>query len=181
MKNLRHLILSLIILNSTITEAQSIYDFKVTAIDSSEIDFAKFKGKKILIVNTASKCGFTPQYKQLQTLFEQHQNEMVIVGFPANNFLWQEPGSNDKIDDFCKKNYGVTFPMAAKVSVRGKKIHPLFKWMIEQPNPDFTGKIKWNFEKFLFDENGKLIHRFRSKITPVEIEKIIFGTETNAK
>ena len=164
-----------VVLQPKSVEAQSIYDFKVMTLDSSEIDFSKFKGKKILVVNTASKCSFTPQYKQLQAMYEKHSDELVVVAFPANDFLWQEPGSNKRILEFCKNNYGVTFPMASKISVKGRKIHPLFKWLIQIPNPDFEGNIKWNFEKFLFDENGKLLRRFRSKTTPEVIENIIFG------
>jgi glutathione peroxidase len=147
--------------------ATSIYEFKVDGLTGGTIDFAAFKGKKILIVNTASKCGYTPQYKELQQLHEKFKDKLIIVGFPANNFMWQEPGNNTEIAEFCQKNYGVTFLMAAKVSVKGSDMHPLFRWLIEQPNPDFTGSIKWNFEKFLIDENGKLIHRFRSGVNPM--------------
>lgn len=106
----------------------------------------------------------------MEKLYEKYKDKLVIVGFPANNFLWQEPGSNNEIAEFCKKNYDVTFPMAAKVSVKGRDMHPLFRWLIEQPNVDFTGGIKWNFEKFLIDENGKLIHRFRSSVLPTSPE-----------
>lgn len=148
------------------TAEQTIYDFKVKALDGSIINFADYRGRKILIVNTASKCGYTSQYEGLEKLYEQYKSKLVVIGFPANNFGWQEPGTNDSIAAFCKKNYGVTFPMAAKISVKGDSIEPVFKWLIQQPNPDFTGDIKWNFEKFLIDENGKLIHRFRSKIKP---------------
>src|SRR5688500_3931303 len=105
----------------------SIYDFKVAVLDGKEIDFAAFKGKKVLVVNTASKCGYTPQYADLQKLYEQYKGKLVIVGFPANNFNDQEPGSNEDIGAFCKKNYGVTFPMAEKVSVTGDNAHALFK------------------------------------------------------
>src|SRR5438309_10248114 len=105
---------------SLLIGASSIYDFKVPGLEGGTIDFSKFKGKKILIVNTASKCGNTPQYEALEKLYEQHKNKLVIIGFPANNFAFQEPGSNEKIAEFCQKNYGVTFPMAAKISVRGK-------------------------------------------------------------
>jgi len=148
---------------------ESIYDFKVEALDGSEIDFSSFKGKKIMIVNTASECGFTPQYAKLQELHEAKSEELVIVGFPANNFGGQEPGSNDEIKSFCQKNYGVSFPMAAKVSVKGDDIHPLFSWMNGIENPDFTGDIKWNFEKYLFDEEGNLTHRFRSMKDPLKV------------
>lgn len=131
------------------------------------MSFADFKGKKILIVNTASKCGYTSQYEDLESLYKQYNSKLVIVGFPANNFAGQEPGTNSEISNFCKKNYGVTFIMASKVSVKGKDIDPLFNWLTTQDNPDFTGDIRWNFEKFLLDENGKLVHRFRSGTNPL--------------
>ncbi|HEY1115924.1 MAG TPA: glutathione peroxidase [Chitinophagaceae bacterium] len=152
--------------------AGSIYDFKVKGLEGKEIDFAQFKGKKILIVNTASKCGYTPQYEELQKLYDQYKGKLVIVGFPANNFGGQEPGSNSEIGAFCKRNYGVTFPMAEKVSVTGEDIHPLFKYLTEEakklgaPEP----VVKWNFTKFLVDENGKLIKVFPSKVKPLSEE-----------
>jgi glutathione peroxidase len=145
----------------------SIYDFKVPALDGGIIDFSSFKGKKILIVNTASKCGYTKQYAQLEELYKEHQDKLVIVGFPANNFGGQEPGSNEQIAEFCQKNYGVSFPMAAKVSVKGSDMDELFKWLTAAENKDFTGDIKWNFEKFLIDEKGQLIRRFRSGADPL--------------
>lgn len=148
----------------------TIYDFKVPALESGEIDFSEFKGKKILIVNTASACGYAPQYKQLEELYGEFNDDLVIVGFPANNFGSQESGTNEEIAVFCERNYGVTFPMAAKVSVKGSDQHDLFKWLTSQENPDFTGDIKWNFEKFLIDENGKLIHRYRSAVEPLDEE-----------
>ncbi len=162
------LIFSLTI-NQSIMAQASIYDYKVEKLDGGEIDFSDYKGKKIMIVNTASECGFTPQYAKLQELYENKQEELVIVGFPANNFGGQEPGSNDEIKSFCQKNYGVSFPMAAKVSVKGDDIHPLFKWMNDIENPDYTGDIKWNFEKYLFDEDGNLVHRYRSMKDPMKI------------
>lgn len=147
---------------------ESIYDYSFKTIDGESKSFADFKGKKILIVNTASKCGFTKQYKDLQKLHETYGKQLVIIGFPANNFGSQEPGSNEEINSFCEKNYGVTFLMAEKVDVKGDSINPIFKYLTAQPNPDFTGEIKWNFEKFLINEDGKLIHRYRSKITPTD-------------
>ena len=153
--------------------AQSIYDFKIKSLDGKIINLADYKGKKIMIVNTASECGYTNQYEGLEKLYEENKSTLVIIGVPANNFGEQEPAGNAEIATFCKKNYGVTFPMAAKVSVKGDDIDPLFKWMIEQPNPDFTGDIKWNFEKFLFNEKGELVHRFRSKIKPMSDEILL--------
>lgn len=149
-------------------ERMTLHDFTVTGINGDEMDLSQFKGKKVLIVNTASKCGFTPQYEELEELYNKYKGEgLVIIGFPANNFGGQEPGSNDEIEAFCKKNYGVSFPMAAKVSVKGDDQHELFKWLTTQENEDFTGDIKWNFEKFLIDENGNLVHRFRSMAKPM--------------
>lgn len=148
----------------------SVYDFKLKSIDGAPFSLAKYKGKKVLIVNTASKCGFTPQYAELQKLSDTYKDKLVVVGFPANNFGGQEPGDNSEIKTFCSKNYGVTFPLSTKISVKGGDIDPLFKYLTEAPNPDFTGDIKWNFEKFLIDENGKLIHRFRSTVTPMSAE-----------
>ncbi|HEY8783899.1 MAG TPA: glutathione peroxidase [Mucilaginibacter sp.] len=145
----------------------SVYDFKLKNIDGQDFSLAQYKGKKVLIVNTASKCGFTPQYAELQKLADMYKDKLVVVGFPANNFGQQEPGTATEIKSFCQKNYGVTFPLSEKVSVKGDDICPLFKYLTEAPNPDFTGEIKWNFEKFLIDENGTLIHRFRSKTTPL--------------
>lgn len=150
----------------------SIYDFKVAGLDGKEIDFAKFKGKKVLVVNTASECGYTPQYADLQKLYDAYKNKLVIVGFPANNFGGQEPGSNDEISSFCKKNYGVTFPMAAKVSVKGDDAAPLFKYLTEEAKKMGTPDpvVKWNFTKFLIDENGKLVKVFPSKVNPMSEE-----------
>ncbi|MES2376935.1 MAG: glutathione peroxidase [Bacteroidota bacterium] len=146
----------------------SVYDFKLKTIDGADFSLAKYKGKKILVVNTASKCGYTPQYTELQKLSELYKDKLVVVGFPANNFGGQEPGTEQDIKTFCHDNFNVSFPMSSKVSVKGADIAPLFKYLTETENPDFTGEIKWNFEKFLLDENGKLIHRFRSKTTPLD-------------
>lgn len=144
------------------------YDFKFTTLDGQEVKMSDFKGKKILIVNTASKCGFTKQYKDLEELHKTFGDKLAIIGFPANNFGQQEPGSNAQIQEFCEQNYGVDFLMAEKVDVKGDQISPLFKYLTAQENPDFKGEIKWNFEKFLIDENGKLVHRFRSATNPLD-------------
>ncbi|PAW92757.1 glutathione peroxidase [Mucilaginibacter sp. MD40] len=153
-----------------VTSAPSVYSFKLKTIDGKDFSLAKYKGKKLLVVNTASKCGFTPQYAELQKLADQYADKVVVVGFPANNFGGQEPGTNTEVKEFCQKNYGVTFPLSEKVSVKGDDIAPLFKYLTSAPNPDFTGEIKWNFEKFLIDENGKLIHRYRSNVKPLSEE-----------
>lgn len=144
----------------------SIHDFSFNSIDGEEQTFLSFKGKKILIVNTASECGFTPQYQELQALHDTHGNQLIIIGFPANNFGGQEPGANSEIKAFCQKNYGVTFLMAEKVSVAGSDVHSIFKWLCAQSGADFDGPIQWNFEKFLLDENGHLINRYRSGVKP---------------
>jgi len=151
-----------------IMNATPIYSFKVDKLDGGTIDFAAFKGKKILIVNTASKCGYTKQYTDLQALYEQHKDKLVVIGFPANNFGGQEPGSAVEIKEFCQKNFGVTFPMAAKVSVKGSDMAPIFKWLTSKDqNGVLDTEIGWNFNKFLIDENGNLIAHFPSNVTPL--------------
>ncbi|MEO6914789.1 MAG: glutathione peroxidase [Chitinophagaceae bacterium] len=161
----------LAILSVMLIAAVSIYDFKVPGLDGSSINLAKYKGKKILIVNTASKCGFTPQYAELEKLYEKYKDKLVVLGFPANNFGQQEPGKNVDIQEFCTKNYGVTFPMTEKVSVKGDDIHPLFKYLVaEAAKKGIEDPIKWNFTKFLIDEKGQLITVFPSKVTPMSEE-----------
>ncbi len=161
--------LLIVAITSLFLSGNSIYDFKVPGLEGKEIDFAQFKGKKILIVNTASACGYTPQYEELESLYKQYGEKLAIVGFPANNFGAQESGSNEEIAAFCQRNYGVTFPMAAKVSVTGEDVHPLFKYLTEEAKALGTEApvIKWNFTKFLIDENGKLIKVFPSKVKPL--------------
>ncbi len=152
-------------------QTNSIHSFKVESLTGETIDFSDFKGKMILVVNTASECGFTPQYEGLEELYEKHKDNLVIVGFPANNFGGQEPGSNADIETFCKKNYGVSFPMAAKVSVKGSDTAPIFKWLTsKEENGVMDVEIKWNFTKFLLDENGKLVASFESKVKPLSDE-----------
>ncbi|NCT94892.1 MAG: glutathione peroxidase [Chitinophagaceae bacterium] len=146
---------------------KSIHSFKVKSIDGKTINFASFKGKKILVVNTASKCGYTPQYEALQKVYDEYKEKLVIVGFPANNFGSQEPGTDEEIVSFCKKNYGVSFPMASKISVKGDDIAPIYKWLTNKSeNGVMDVNVAWNFGKFLLDENGKLIQYFPSKVTP---------------
>ena len=159
-----------LILSLMFFSTSSVYEFKLKTIDGQSFSLARYKGKKVLIVNTASKCGFTPQYAELQKLADQYKDKLVVVGFPANNFANQEPAANTEIKTFCQKNFGVTFPLSSKISVKGNDIDPLFAYLTSAPNPDFTGEIKWNFEKFLIDENGKLIHRYRSNVTPLSPE-----------
>lgn len=184
---MKTLFFSLLLAATLILTGGSIYDFKVAGLDGSDIDFSSFKGKKIMIVNTASECGNTPQYKELQTLYEKYKDKLVIVGFPANNFGAQEPGTNEQIKTFCSKNYGVTFPMAEKISVKGDDIHPLYKWLVDQSkemaksvpadnSKDLVWKkflsdpVIWNFTKFLVDENGKLAAVFHHKVSPTSEE-----------
>ena len=148
---------------------KSIYDYKVEALNGGELNFADYKGKKILIVNTASECGFTPQYKDLEEISKKYAGKLVVVGFPANNFGGQEPGSNAEIGAFCEKNFGVTFPLAAKVSVKGEDTAPIFKFLTEKElNGVKDTSILWNFTKFLVDENGKLIDSFVSTTKPTD-------------
>ncbi len=144
----------------------SIYDFKLPALDGTLIDFSAYKGKTLLIVNTASKCGYTPQYTDLQKVHEAYGDKVVVLGFPANNFLWQEPGSNKEIASFCEKNYGVTFQMFEKVSVKGRDKHPLYRWLEEK-----TGKSpSWNFCKYIVGKDGDDVRFFSSKVNPMDQE-----------
>lgn len=157
---------------------KSIYDFTVKDIDGKDQKLEQYKGKAIMIVNVASRCGFTPQYSGLQKIYQQYRDKgLVILGFPANNFLGQEPGSNEEIKQFCSVNYQVTFPMFSKISVKGKDIAPLYKYLTEkETNPDFAGDISWNFNKFLIDRQGKIAARFGSRTTP-EDEEVIRAIE----
>ncbi|MDR0792602.1 MAG: glutathione peroxidase [Chitinophagaceae bacterium] len=146
---------------------KSIYDFKIASLDGSVIDFSKFKGKKILIVNTASKCGFTPQYKGLEKLYEDNKDKLVIVGFPSNNFKNQEFADNKEIAEFCQKNYGVTFPLTTLVDVIGDNTTPVFQYLTQKSeNGVLDATISWNFNKFIIDEKGNLLQHFDSKVTP---------------
>lgn len=147
---------------------RSVLDFTMKSIDGRETPLRQFAGKVLLLVNTASKCGLTPQYKALEEVYKRFQGQgLLILGFPANNFLGQEPGTNEEIKEFCLINYGVSFPMFAKISVRGKDIHPLYRFLVEkETNPRFAGKIAWNFTKFLVDRQGEVIARFEPRTVP---------------
>jgi glutathione peroxidase len=151
---------------------KSIYDFTVKDIDGKDVSLSQYKGKVVMIVNVASKCGFTPQYAGLQKIYDQYKDKgFVILGFPANDFLWQEPGTDSEIKSFCTMKYSVTFPMFSKVSVKGGDQHPLYKFLTEEAtNPGFAGKITWNFNKFLFDRTGKAVARFATRTTPEDKE-----------
>jgi glutathione peroxidase len=148
-------------------KSDTLYGFEVKGLDGSSIDFAQFKGKKILVVNTASKCGFTPQYEGLERLYKRFSDKMVIVGFPSNDFLDQEPGKDAEIAAFCQRNYGVTFPMAAKIDVKGKRQAPIYQWLTNKSlNGVESSAVLWNFQKYLIDENGRLIKHFPPKTDP---------------
>lgn len=149
----------------------NVVDMKLKTLSGETITLSKFKGKKILIVNTASKCGYTSQYADLQKLYETHKNKLEVVGMPCNQFMMQEPGSNDKIADFCKKNYGVTFTMLEKADVKGDAIHPLYQWLsLKSNNGVLDARISWNFNKFLLDENGEMVAHFGSSVNPLSDE-----------
>jgi len=156
------------------TAAGTVYNFKVESIDGGKINFADYKGKKILIVNTASQCGNTPQYADLENLYKKYEGKLVIIGFPANNFHAQEPGSNKEIQEFCTKKYAVTFPMAAKISVKGDDIHPLYKWLLAESKAKHfqPEEVTWNFQKYLLDEKGNLVAVFAPKTQPMSPEVI---------
>ncbi len=156
----------------------SIYDFSLKDIDHKEVNLGQYRGKVVLMVNVASRCGFTPQYEGLQKLYLKYKDRgFVILGFPANNFLAQEPGSDEEIKTFCSTRYSVTFPIFSKISVKGDDIHPLYKFLTsKETNPDFGGDIKWNFSKFLLDKNGKIIARFEPAVKP-ESDQVIQAIE----
>jgi glutathione peroxidase len=152
-------------------KSNSIHSFSVKGLDGDMIDFAEFKDKKILVVNTASKCGLTPQYEGLERLYKRFRDKLVIIGFPSNDFLHQEPGKNEEIAAFCQRNYGVTFPMGAKVDVKGKQQAPIYQWLTNRSlNGVESSSVLWNFQKYLLDENGKLLRHFSPKTDPEDME-----------
>jgi glutathione peroxidase len=161
--------------NSTMnTPKESIHQFTVTDIDGKSFDFKSLKGKKIMVVNTASKCGLTPQYEKLEALYQKYKNSnFVIVGFPANNFMGQEPGTNEEIATFCKKNYGVSFSMMEKISVKGSDMHPIYEFLTEKSKNGLEdNSVQWNFQKYLLDENGYLIKVVSPRTSPDDQEII---------
>ena len=165
--------LMIAIFGSYNNDRSSIYEFEVENIDGKVVSLEAYKGKAVLIVNVASKCGYTPQYEGLQALYEQFKDDgLVILGFPANNFKGQEPGSNEEIKQFCTLEYGVEFPMFSKVSVVGDDQSELFRYLTSLDNQDFSGDIQWNFEKFLISKDGELTRRFRSKVKPQSEELV---------
>ena len=161
-------------LNSQTSVDNSIHQFKVADIYGNIFDFSQLKGKKVMIVNTASKCGLTYQYEALQKLYSQYKDlNFVIVGFPSNDFLWQEPGSNDEIIDFCEQNYGVTFPMMSKITVKGSKKHPIYQFLTEKSKNNYRdSRVTWNFQKYLINKEG-LIEKIISPRTRPDSEEIV--------
>lgn len=172
LKLLTLIILSVIPL-TLFSQQEEFYSFKVKTLEGNDFDLASLKGKKVMVVNTASKCGYTPQYKDLQELYEQYYHKLVIIGFPANNFGNQEPRTAPEIRQFCTENFNVTFPMMEKISVRGRDIHPLYQWLTsKEKNGVLDSDIKWNFQKYLIDEEGNLVDVLYSKEKPGS-EKVI--------
>lgn len=155
-----------------------IYEYSAKQLDGSLLDFNQYQGEVLLIVNTASKCGFTPQFAGLESLYQQYKDQgLTVIGFPCNQFGAQDPGSDDEIGDFCQKNYGVSFPMMAKVDVNGSEAHPIFDWLKAQKGGVLTDAIKWNFTKFLIGRDGKVIDRYAPTTKPeamqADIEKAL--------
>jgi glutathione peroxidase len=162
-----------IIMAGSVFAASNIYDFTLPSIDGRPMPLADFKGKVVLVVNVASRCGYTPQYSALEALYEKYKDQgFVIVGFPANNFGAQEPGTNQEIKTFCSRKYSVTFPLYSKVSVKGDDQTPLYQYLTKQTDPPIAGEIKWNFTKFLVDRNGHVLQRFESAVRPDSKEVI---------
>src|SRR5512133_1938699 len=158
---------------------KSFYDFTVETIDGQQFNFSDLKGKKVLIVNTASKCSNTPQYKDLELLYKAYGGDkFVIIAFPANNFLSQEPGTNAQIKEFCDSKFGVTFPLMAKISVKGSDIHPLYQWLTKKSaNGVLDSDVAWNFQKYLIDENGKLVGFLKPTVKPLSDEVVMWVTK----
>lgn len=175
------ILITIFAMTTTVTaqDKKTFYEFTVTAIDGQPFHLSTLEGKKVLVVNTASKCGYTPQYAQLEELYKKYGGDkFTIIGFPANNFMSQEPGTNEEIKQFCTLNYGVTFPMMAKISVKGKDIAPLYKWLTaKDENGLMDAPVKWNFQKFMIDENGNLVGMVPPGEKP-DSEKIINWIES---
>jgi glutathione peroxidase len=155
----------------TTTAVMSIYDFSLNGLEGGTVNLADYKGKYILCVNVASKCGYTPQYKGLQELYAKYKDKLVVIGFPCNQFLGQEPGSSEEIAAFCEKNYGVTFPLTEKIDVKGKNQHPLYQWLTNKAQNGVADEtVKWNFHKFLISPEGKWLQAFSSGVEPTDAE-----------
>jgi glutathione peroxidase len=156
-----------LLLMASQASAANLYDFTLPSIDGKPMPLADYKGKVILVVNVASRCGYTPQYSALESVYEKYKDKgFVILGFPANNFGGQEPGSNEEIKTFCSRKYNVSFPLYSKVSVKGDDETPVYQYLTTQTKPEISGDIKWNFTKFLVDRNGNVVHRFEPAVTP---------------
>lgn len=172
MKKLILITLPIILLSFTMTRPRTLHDFKCKTIDGNVLDFSTLQGKKIMIVNTASECGYTPQYKNLQALYNKYKdNGFIIIGFPCNDFGGQEPGSLTEIKSFCSKNYNVTFPMMEKVSVKGSNCHEIYKWLTSKTeNGVEDSKVSWNFNKYLINEKGEYVKHLASSVDPLDKE-----------
>ena len=168
-------------LNSQTSTDNSIHQFKVADIYGNIFDFSQLKGKKVMIVNTASKCGLTYQYEALQKLYSQYKDlNFVIIGFPSNDFLWQEPGSNDEIIDFCEQNYGVTFPMMSKISVKGTKKHPIYQFLTQKSKNNYRdSRVTWNFQKYLINKDGRIEKIISPRTRPDSEEIVSWITDVN--
>src|ERR1700723_151189 len=170
-----------LLMSASLFAAASIYEFTLPSIDGKPLPLANFKGKVVLVVNVASRCGFTPQYTALEATYEKYKDQgFVILGFPANNFGGQEPGTNEEIQKFCTGKYNVTFPVYGKVSVKGDDQTPLYSYLTKDANPAVAGDIKWNFTKFLVDRNGNVVQRFESAVTP-DSPEVIAAIEAQLK
>jgi glutathione peroxidase len=173
--------LVILLMSASLFAASSIYDFTLPSIDGKPMPIADYKGKVILVVNVASRCGFTPQYTALESIYEKYKDQgFVILGFPANNFGGQEPGTNAEIKTFCSAKYNVTFPLYGKVSVKGDDQTPLYKYLTTSANPALTGDIKWNFTKFLVDRKGNVVQRFEPQTTP-DSPEVVAAIEKSLK
>jgi glutathione peroxidase len=158
---------ALLIMATSLFAGSGIYSYTLNSIDGKPAPLADYKGKVVLLVNVASQCGYTPQYTALESIYEKYKGQgFVILGFPANNFGAQEPGTNEEIKTFCTRKYSVTFPMYAKISVKGDDQAPLYAYLTKQTSPAIAGEIKWNFTKFLVDKNGNVVQRFEPAVTP---------------
>jgi glutathione peroxidase len=168
------LMLTAILLTMSVSAQKTLHDFVVEDIHGNAYALSELKGKKVMVVNTASKCGLTPQYEKLEALYKEYGNEkFIIIGFPANNFMGQEPGTNEEILEFCTLTYDVSFPMMSKISVKGKDQHPLYSWLTSKElNGVEDSKVSWNFQKYLIDENGKLVRSFSPRTDPMDEEII---------
>ena len=174
-------VLLLMIVASAYAAPKSIYDFTLPLLNGKDAPLADYKGKVVLVVNVASRCGFTPQYSALESIYEKYKDQgFVIIGFPANNFAGQEPGTNEEIAKFCTGKYNVTFPVYGKISVKGDDQAPLYSYLTKDANPTLAGDIKWNFTKFLIDRNGKVVQRFEPPVTP-DSPEVVSAIETQLK